>query len=129
MRPLIPSVLLCAAACGITFQPHGGDIEAGELRGVDMVTATFEVTCDSCRVLYGPERATSIEVVEGAWQGSAYLGTIVEGDEVLVVLSVQPFGETWVGGAAIRVNSRTVASDEGDEAGDAVYLRVRVGPR
>jgi hypothetical protein len=94
-----------------------------------MMSAHFEVACDSCRVEYGVEGSTYRDVVDGGWQRTTPLGTLRTGDRVRVVLRIRPIGDVPILSATIEVNGSTVASSKETKPGQAVDLWARVGPR
>lgn len=122
-------LLLAAASCsGVSMRPIATQRGGGRLEYLEMMSASFEVACDSCRVEYGVDGSTYRDVVDGGWRGAAPLGTLRTGDKVRVVLRVRPIGETSILSASIEVDGRTVASTDDKKPGQPVDLSARVGP-
>ncbi|GMV06217.1 MAG: hypothetical protein AMXMBFR53_24930 [Gemmatimonadota bacterium] len=127
---LLPALAAGASCTGFSVQPRAAERGPEEIGVVGMYTVDFSVGCDSCRVEYGREGSTSREVTHGGgWTGSAYLGSLQSGQQVRVVLRVQPLGGAMVLDARIGVNGRTVATGKGEEPGKPVFVQARVGPR
>lgn len=128
---LLASLIAATSSCaGFSVQPRAVERGPEEMGVVGMYTVEFAVGCDSCRVEYGREGSTTREVTHGGgWTGTAYLGSLQSGQQVRVVLRVQPLGEAMVLDARIGVNGRTVATAKGEEPGEPVFLQARVGPR
>lgn len=119
---------LSISACSLTqFRPAARERAGIDDRYLRTYTVGFEVACDSCRIEYGKEGETSVERATGGWEGSVYLGAVLDGEPARVMLRAVPLGETRVRLARIMVGGRAVATREDLDVGEMANIRTRVG--
>lgn len=128
MRVWLLALLVTIASCvkPVSFTPYVDESTPIDSIYVQQYHAHFEVACDSCRVEYGRDNETFVDVVDGGWSRSQYLGSLQSGQSLRVVLYVQPIGERRILGAWIRVNNEIVASAEEQDRGESITLSARV---